>query len=168
MLISLDQTPLNQAACKAEGIRAKRSEPSRGNHAAVNPTGTAAALAACKRCAARRCDAAWRNDSADCLLARGQQHREQLQPSGAQERSGGTARSRRVPMPRSLLPRLVAAPHSGRRRGQLAARTTQVTGPELVLKTCVNGSMRSRGTRTGPGLGIESSARSLNTCQNLW
>jgi hypothetical protein len=30
MLISLDQTPLNQAACKAEGIRAKRSEPSRG------------------------------------------------------------------------------------------------------------------------------------------
>lgn len=81
---------------------------------------------------------------------------------------GRDREQRRVPMPRSLLPRLVAAPHSGRRRGQLAARTTQVTGPELVLKTCVNGSMRSRGTRTGPGLGIESCTRSLITCQNLW
>lgn len=161
MLISLDQTPLNQAACKAEGIRAKRSEPSRGNHAAVNPTGTAAALAACKRCAARRCDAAWRNDSADCLLARGQQHREQLQPSGAQERSGSPREARAAQSPNATKPPPAACCCS-------AQWTTQVTGPELVLKTCVNGSMRSRGTRTGPGLGIESSARSLNTCQNLW
>lgn len=116
MLISLDRTPLNQAACKAEGIRAKRSEPSRGNHAAVNPTGTAAALAACKRCAARRCDAAWRNDSADCLLARGQQHREQLQPSGAQERSGGTASSAESQC------------HEASSRGLLLLRTVDDTG----------------------------------------
>lgn len=86
------------AALTKQPAKQRESEPSGasqagGNHAAVNPTGTAAALAACKRCAARRCDAAWRNDSADCLLARGQQHREQLQPSGAQERSGGTASS---------------------------------------------------------------------------